>query len=333
MLGKKVGIDLGSASLRMMVKGEGVLTSEPSVIAVRRGDVTASVIGSSALEAAQHDEELRLYRPMQSGAVADPVAMRALIQHVVTRAVGRQRIFKPDIVVAVMSGLPADDRRLLLEAAMIAGARTVYLLDASIAAALGAGVPLHGANAHLVIDIGAGKTEVAVLALEGTISGRCLVGHGGQRLLSCITDHLRTTHGARLAPNVVEDVIASLARVGPHEERRMDVPEAGLGDDDPALTITSTELAPCLEAHLRPIVEAVDDVIADTPASLHDDLRAEGGILCGGGSLLEGLDRQLSAQCGITMRRDGEPMLSVVRGTGYASDNLDVLKRNFMYIR
>src|ERR1700730_12333450 len=197
MLGKKVGIDLGTASLRMMVKGEGVLTSEPFVIAVHHGDVNASVIGSAALDAA-----------------------RSLIHHVVTRAVGRQRIFKPDIVIAVMSALPPDQRRLLLEAAMIAGARTVYLLDAPIAAALGAGIPLAGADAHLVIDIGAGKTEVAVLALEGTIAGRCLAGHGGQRLAASIAEHVRQEHGVTLPAPVLEDIVESVPRVGAPEELR-----------------------------------------------------------------------------------------------------------------
>jgi rod shape-determining protein MreB and related proteins len=332
MLGKKVGIDLGTASLRMMVKGEGVLTSEPSVIAVHHGDVNASVIGTAALDSARQDEELRLYRPLQGGAISDPVAARSLIHHVVTRAVGRQRIFKPDIVIAVMSALPPDQRRLLLEAAMIAGARTVYLLDAPIAAALGAGIPLAGADAHLVIDIGAGKTEVAVLALEGTIAGRCLAGHGGQRLAASIAEHVHKEHGVTLPAPVLEDIVESVARVGAHEERRYDVHAGGPADEQP-LVITSTELASCLDAHVKPIATAIAEVLDDTPIELLDDLRSEGGLLCGGGALLEGIDRQLSALCGFTLRRDAEPTLCVVRGTGYASDNLDVLKRNFMYIR
>jgi rod shape-determining protein MreB len=331
MLGKKVGIDLGTSAVRMTVKGEGVLTREPSVVGVYDGEISATLIGTGALEAAQQDERMRLYRPMQAGAVADPVAARTLIHHLLTRAVGRQRIFKPDVVIAVMSALPSDQRRMLLEAAMIAGARTVYLLDMPIAAALGAGMTLTGVNAHLVVDIGAGKTDVAVLALEGTIASRCLPGHGGQRLLASISDHIRERHGRTLPVHVVEDVVASLARVGPHEERRFDV-RAGFDADD-AVSITSTELMPALDAHVRPIVIAIEEVLADTPSRLVDDVREEGGILCGGGALLEGIDRQLSAVVGFAMRRDGEPLLSVVRGTGYASDSLDVMKRNFMYIR
>lgn len=331
MLGKKVGIDLGTASFRMMVKGEGVLVSEPSAVAVRDGDVGASLIGAAAL-AVSRDETFRVYRPLMAGAIADPVAVRVLIHHVVTRAVGRQRIFKPDIVIAVMSSLPPDQRRTLLEAAMIAGARTVYLLDAPIAAALGAGVPLGGVNAHLVVDIGAGKTDVAVLSLEGTLAGRCLPGNGGHKVAASVAAHLRDAHGVTAPADVVEDIVASLARVGPHEERRLDVRGMSAAGER-TVTLTSSELAPLLEAHARPIAAAVDEVLAETPGLLHDDLRKEGGILCGGGALLEGLDRHLSSACRVTMRRDGNPLLSAVRGTGHASDNLDVLKRNFMYIR
>ncbi len=332
MLGKKVGIDLGTASLRMMVKGEGVLSSEPAVIALRQGDVAASLIGAAAVEAAAGDAAYRVYRPLQGGAVVDPVATRSLIQHIVTRAVGRQRIFKPDVVIAVMSALPGDQRRTLLEAAMIAGARTVYLLDAPIAAALGAGVRLGGAAAHLVIDIGAGKTEVAMLALEGTIAGRCLTGHGGQRFAASIAEHVAKEHGVTLAAPVVEEIAGSLARVGAHEERTLEV--QGMSPDaERSVTITSTELTACIDAHTRPIISAIDQVLAEAPEPLSADVRQTGALLTGGGALLEGIDVSFASACGVPMHRDGEPLLNAVRGTGHASDNLDVLKRNFMYIR
>ncbi|MFN2582418.1 MAG: rod shape-determining protein, partial [Candidatus Dormibacteria bacterium] len=255
-----------------------------------------------------------------------------LINHIVTRAVGRQRIFKPDVVIAVMAALPGDQRRALLEAAILAGARTAYLLDAAIASAMGCGMKLGGPNGHLVVDIGAGKTDIAVLAMEGTIAGRSLAGHGGERLHGCIADHLRTAHGLIVDAHVVEDIIASVARVGAHEERRMDV--TGSRDGNAVSeSLTSTELTSCLDAHVRGIASALDDVLAETPASLRDDIGGEGIVLTGGGARLEGLARALSASTGIHVHVDGEPQLCTVRGTGYALDNLDVLKRNFMYIR
>jgi rod shape-determining protein MreB and related proteins len=332
MLGKKVGIDLGTATTRIIVKGEGMVGSEPTAVAIRGGEVQASLFGTAALEAGADDRDLQLHRPLAGGEIVDAAAARWLINHAMIRAAGRQRIFKPDVVIAVMSSLPGPQRRGLLEAAALAGARTVYLLDAPLAAAMGAGVRLNGPNGHLVIDIGAGKTDIATLALEGTVSGRCLTGHGGVRLHGCVADHVRLEHGAVLDPATVEELIASLARVGPHEERRLEV--TGRTDDgERTMTITSTELAACLDGHLRPILGALDAVLSDTPQRLISDIEREGIILCGGGARLEGLDGAIAAAAGIEVHRDSQPQLCAVHGTGYALDNLDVLKRALMYIR
>ena len=332
MLGKKLGIDLGTATVRLVVKGEGLVAGEPSVVGMGSEGDWSSLYGTAALEAAAVAPRQRLYRPLMGGAVVDPVAARALINHIVSRAVGRQRIFKPDVVIAVMAALPGDQRRTLLEAAMLAGARTAYLLNATIAAAMGSGMRLSGPNGHCIIDIGAGKTDIAVVALESTVAGQTLPGHGGQRLHACIAEHLQQAHGISVEAQTIEAIIASLARVGPHEERRLQL-RGQRASGDQEVMVTSTELAPCLDAHVRAIAAALDAVLADTPPALLEDVRAEGIVLSGGGARLEGLDRALAAASGIEVHVDLEPHLCAVKGTGYALDNLDVMKRNFMYIR
>lgn len=332
MLGRKVGIDLGTATVRIVVKGEGMIGSEPSVVAIRHGDFQASLFGLAALEAAAGDLELDVHHPIDGGRVAETEPARALVTHAIARAVGRQRIFKPDVVIAVMSSLPGDQRRLLLDAAATAGARTAYLLDAPIAAAMGAGIRLSGPNGHLVVDIGAGKTDVAALALEGTVSGRSLPGHGGVRLSASIADHVRQAHGVALGQPAVDDVVASLVRVGPHEERRLEV-TGHSGTTERTVTLRSTELAGALDAHVRPIVTAIGEVLADTPPALVADIGVEGITLCGGGARLEGLDRHIAAAMGLDVHVDSQPHLCAVKGTGHALDNLDVLKRTLMYIR
>jgi rod shape-determining protein MreB len=332
VLGKKVGIDLGTTTTRIIVKGEGMIASEPTAVAIRDGGMQAAVFGDAAFETAAGDAEFQLHRPIAGGEIADAASARWLVNHAMIRAAGRQRIFKPDVVIAVMSSLPGGQRRSLLEAAAVAGARTAYLLDAPLASAMGAGVRLSGPNGHLVIDIGAGKTDIATLALEGTVSGRCLRGHGGMRLHAAIVDHVREAHGVTLDTATVEEVVASLARVGSHEERRLDVMATG-DRGEQSLTITSTELTACLDAHVRPILTALDSVLADTPERLIGDIKREGILLCGGGARLEGLDGAIASATGIDVHRDSEPQLCAVRGTGYALDNLDVLKRALMYIR
>ena len=332
MLGKKVGIDLGTTTTRIIVKGEGMIASEPTAVAIRDGGMQAAVFGESAFETAAEDPEFQLRRPIAGGEIADPASARWLVNHAMIRAAGRQRIFKPDVVIAVMSSLPGGQRRSLLEAAALAGARTAYLLDAPLAAAMGAGIRLSGPNGHLVVDVGAGKTDIAALALEGTVSGRCLAGHGGMRLHTSVAEHVHQEHGVTVDSATVEELIASLARVGPHEERRLDV--IGEGErGEASLTITSTELNACLDAHVRPIVAAIDAVIADTPERLMSDIKREGILLCGGGAQLEGLDSAIATATGIEVHRESQPQLCAVRGTGYALDNLDVLKRALMYIR
>ena len=164
------------------------------------------------------------------------------------------------------------------------------------------------------------------------MSGRCLTGHGGMRLHDCVADHIRTTHGVTLDSATIEEVIASLARVGPHEERTLEVTGSG-AQGEQHLTITSTELNPCLDAHVRPILAALDAVLADTPDRLKNDIQREGILLCGGGARLEGLDGAIATATGFEVHRDSQPQLCAVRGTGYALDNLDVLKRALMYIR
>jgi rod shape-determining protein MreB and related proteins len=332
VLGKKVGIDLGTTTTRIIVKGEGMIATEPTAVAIRDGGVQTAVFGEAAFETSAADPEFQLRRPIAGGEIVDAASARWLVNHAMIRAAGRQRIFKPDVVIAVMSSLPGSQRRSLLEAAALAGARTAYLLDAPLAAAMGAGIRLSGPNAHLVVDVGAGKTDIATLALEGTVSGRCLTGHGGMRLHGCIADHVRQEHGLTLDAATVEEVVASLARVGPHEERRLEV--MGVSETgEVSLTITSTELTGCLEAHVRPILGALDAVIADTPGRLMGDIQREGILLCGGGARLEGLDGAIAAAAGIEVHRDSQPQLCAVRGTGFALDNLDVLKRALMYIR
>jgi len=332
MLGKKVAADLGTQTVRLLVKGENAIASEPTVVTREETEQGIGLFGVAALTAQADDPSLQLGRPIAGGAVADPHLLRMLVGHLLVRAVGRQRIFKPDLVVAVMSALSGDDRRLVLDAAMRAGARTVYLIDSVMAGAIGSGVPVSSSTAHLVIDVGAGKTDIAVLAMESTITRSSLPGHGGDTLQAAVVAQVKKVHGVKLEPPVAEDVVASLLRVGVHEERTLSV--SGLRDGKAATcTVTSPELAPLLDAHLRPIVSAIHEVLAQTPAALLDDIHREGIVAFGGGARLEGLDRHLSAATGIRVNVGGDPLLAVIRGAGYALDNLDVLKRNFMYIR
>jgi rod shape-determining protein MreB len=317
MLGKRLGIDLGAGSVRAVVRGEGLMITEPSVVARhrRRGYCAA---GMAAAELAG-DPEMELIRPVGAGAIANLEAVGALLHQLVNRAAGRQRIFRPDVVMAICPAMGGDDRLVILDICARIGTRTAYLIDSPIAAAMGAGHAPSGSHGYLIVDIGAATADVASLASEGTIATRTITSAG---------DAL----GAVIEPTVAEDIVASLACVGPHEERRMPV-RAGVGEGSVTLSIASIEIADLVDAHARQIGHAVEEVIDETPIPLRRGILEEGIALCGGGARLEGLDRYLGIQTGITVRVAPDAPTCVIRGTQAAVENLDVLRRSFMYIR
>ncbi len=322
MLGKKLGVDLGTATTRVITRGEGTVLAEPTVVAIKEGELVLSLMGSSAIDAAADDSTLELRRPLQGGNIVDRRALTALVQHAVNRAAGRQRIFKPDLVIAVRSGMNGEDRRTVLEAAARAGSRTVYLIDAVIAAAMGAGVAVTSPRASLVIDIGAGKTDVAVLALEGTVASRSL-SVGAEALFDRLAGHVEAVHRVSLSRDELHRATRLLVAAS-HEERTAEIG---------GVLLSSHELAPLVTEHLRAMDTAVLEVLDEAPAALRQDVKRTGLLLTGGGARLEGLERHLGVVCGCSARVASEPDGCTVRGTALAVDNLDVLRRNFMYIR
>jgi rod shape-determining protein MreB and related proteins len=322
VLGKKLGVDLGTSTVRVVTRGEATVIAEPAVVAIREGEAGLTLLGTAALEAAVDDRTLDLRRPIQGGNVRDGRALTALMHQAVNRAVGRQRIFKPDLVIAVRAGMSGDDRRAVLEAAARAGSRTVYLIDAAIAAAMGAGIAVTSSQAHLIIDVGAGKTDIAVLALEGTVSGRSLVT-GSEDLFDRLAAHIEAVHGVVLDRAQLGSA-AHLLVAASHEERTAEIC---------GVLLSSEELSPLVAEYLRPLDTALVEVLEETPVALSRDVRRAGILLTGGGARLEGIERHVAVVAGCSARVATEPEDCTVRGTGLAVDNLDVLRRNFMYIR
>jgi rod shape-determining protein MreB len=329
MLGKRIGIDLGVGTMRVVVRGEAQILTDPSLVARhrRRGLVGA---GLAAVEAAGAPET-ELTHPIRGGGVEDAPGLAALIQRAINRAAGRQRIFRPDVVIALCPAIGGDDRLTILDACARLGTRTVYLIDSPIAAVMGAGHSLAGSRAHLVADIGAGSVDVACVTAEGTIAGRTLP-RGGEALRAAICRRFESLLGVAVEAGAGDDVIASLVTAGPHEERRMEL--GGVtGGPGAAVSVASKDVADLVDDHARRVAGAVREVIDETPATLRGEILAEGVILCGGGAALEGLERFVAAQAGCPARVAPDPQNCVIRGTQIAVESLDVLKRSFVYIR
>ena len=333
MLGKKLAIDVGTASLRMQAKGEQPLAPEPSQVALEESSGRVVAAGAGAAAAAGRDGVI-VVSPVHDGALGDLAGFEALLQHAVTRGVGRQRIFKPDVMLAVMSAMSGRDRRALMEMAVRAGARTTYLIDAPLAAATGAGLPITTLHGHLVIDAGAGKTDVAVVSVESLIVGRC-VRRGGNHLDASIARHLAAAHGLQVTAAAAEDVKLEIGAATPlPEERRLLVRGVDLAGGEPAeVRVSSTEIGEVVRTELQDLGHALREVLAEAPPALLDDIRHDGAVLTGGAARLRGLDRWVSGVIGAPVRVAGEPEGCVVRGVAAALDNLDVMRRNFLYIR
>ena len=312
MLGKKLAIDAGTSAVRLHVKGEQQVFTEPALVSV-----------DGSVVAAMHD-----------GALGDLGAVESLLQQVVTRAIGRQRIFKPDLMLSVMSAMSGRDRRALMEIAVRIGARTTYLIDAALAAATGAGLPVTTAHGHMVIDAGAGKTDVAVVALESVIVGRCL-RRGGRHLDAAVARHIADAHGVMVDAATAEDVKVEIGSATPlAEERRLLVRGVERESGEPVeVSVSSMETGEVVRDQLQDLAAMLREVMAETPDSLVDDIRQSGAVLTGGAARLRGLDRFVGAAIGAPVRIAGEPETCVVRGVAMALDTLDVTRRNFLYIR
>ena len=331
MLGKKIGIDLGSAAMRVHLRGEGVVLDEPAAVAVAaEGRVIA--VGSAAYEAAARGEG-HLRHPLRAGAIDDRAALDACLAHLVSRGAGRQRIFKPDVMVAVASAMSGADRRATLEGCARAGARSMYLIDAPLAAAVGSAVSTSGASGRLIVDIGAGKIDCAVVAGEGMVAVRCL-RRGAAQLTADIAAHLSLAYGARVDDSAAEEAKREVGSAVPlAEERTLRLP-AWHGSEEVEVVVSSTEVHAAMAGWLRSLAELVDAVVDEAPEPLADDVRHRtGGLLAGAGSRLRGLDRYLGVATRIPMTIAPDPAGCVVRGTGAALESLDVVRRTFLYVR
>jgi rod shape-determining protein MreB and related proteins len=332
MLGKKVGIDLGTTAVRLHLKGEGVTFDEPAMIATAPGDDRVLAYGTAALGTAARGGA-RLRTPLRDGAIADAQALDALLSHVITRAVGRQRIFRPDVMVAVVPVMSGPDRRVVMEVAARAGARTVYLIESPLAAAIGAGLSVSSRIGHLVADLGGGTSDIAVVALDGIVSRHTLPGGGGA-LTRAIAGHLSACHGLPVDLGAAEEAkreIGSATALAEERTLRLVLGEsAGRGE----VVVSSTEVKEAMSASLGQLVAAVREVLDDCPEPLLSDIRTRTGlVLTGGGARLRGLDRYLANATGLRVEVAADPQGCVARGAGTALESLDLVRRNFLYLR
>ena len=332
-----LAIDLGTANTLVFVQGRGIVLNEPSIIAIRRTDNEVIGVGHEAKAMlGRTPENIRVLRPLKDGVIADFDVTERMLQYFIERArqisSGRTRawvIDRPRVVVGVPSGITQVEKRAVRDAALQAGARAVYLIEEPTAAAIGAGLPIHEPGGHLIVDIGGGTTEVAVISMTGTVYCNS-VRIAGDEMDEAIIQHIRKHYRLLVGERRAEEIKIALGSAHPEALERCSIEVKGrdLVDGVPkTLVITDEEIREALREPVMTIVETVRTCLERTPPELAADIIEKGVVLTGGGALLRGMDWLLQHVTRLPVRVADDPLSCAVRGAGRALDDVELLKK------
>lgn len=325
----KIGIDLGTANVLVYVKGKGIVIREPSVVAISESNHIVAV-GEEAREMiGRTPDNISAIRPMKDGVIADYVITEAMLRYFIRKA-GRT-FTKPEVMVCVPSGVTSVEKRAVRDAALKAGAREAYLIEEPLAAAIGANVPISGASGNMVIDIGGGTSEIAVVALGGIVVSRSL-RVGGNRFDESIASYIRRKYNLMIGERTAEEVKIAIGTALPLErELTLDVRGRDLIAGLPrTIPMTSSEIMEAMEKPLQQVVTAVRAVLEETPPELASDIIDKGMVMTGGGALLRNMDRLLTQVTGVPCHVAENALNCVALGTGLAMEHFDFFKSSLV---
>lgn len=329
MFSRYIGIDLGTVNVLVYVKGRGIVLQEPSMVAISNVDGKIVAVGNEARTMLGRTPEIiEVMRPMRDGVIADYMVTEAMLRYFITKVVGRFPLVRPIIMISVPVGVTSVESRAVHDAAIQAGGREAYLLPEPLAAALGAGLPIDTPSGNMIVDLGGGTCEAAVISLNGiVVSASSRVG--GNKLDDAIANYIRRKYNLVIGDQTAEEIKIAIGSALPLEEELvMEVK----GRDQVAglphtIDITASEVTEAMAEPLSAIVATVRSVLEKTPPELAADVIDRGMVLAGGGALLRNLDRLLAQESGVPCFVAENPIGCVALGAGRALDNLDVLKR------
>ena len=332
MFSKKIAIDLGTANSLVYVSGRGIVLREPTVVAVSVDDERIMAVGTDAREMiGKTPESIVASRPLKNGVIADYFVTEALLRYFIDKVVGRVRLIKPDVIISIPAGATSVEARAVLDAAYSAGAKTAYLVPEPLAAAIGAGLPIAEPSGNMIVNIGGGTTEIAVVSVYGmVVTGSVRVG--GTALDEAIMQYLRRTYNLVIGDNTAEKVKIEIGAAFPlHKERTMEVKGRDFVTGLPrTAVVSSTEVVQCIAQPLNQIAAAIKSVLEKTPPELSSDIIDKGIVLSGGTSLLENLDKYITHFTGVPTHIADDPLLCVVKGLGKAIESLDIFSKSMI---
>lgn len=323
----KVGIDLGTTSVLVHVYGKGIVLNEPSVVAVSDTNQILAIGTEAKRMIGRTPDSIRAYRPMKDGVIADYRVTEAMLRYFLRKALGFT-ILKPDVIVSVPAGVSSTEKRAVVEAALKAGARNAYVVKEPILAAIGAGLPIYEAQGHMIVDVGGGTIDVAVIALGGIVAANS-VKCAGNKIDLAIIDHVKKTHNLSIGEKTAEDVKIQIGSALPLEEELvMNIKGRDLLTGLPRTTeVKTNEIVRAISRELRDMVKAVKDVFQDTPPELASDIIDYGIIMTGGTSQLRNFPELVKRRTGVKASLADQALFCVAKGTGIALEHLDIYKR------
>lgn len=332
MFTNKIGIDLGTSNILVFIPQKGVVINEPSVVAVSVDDNKILAVGNEAKEMlGKTPESIRASRPVKDGVIADYKVTEAMMKYFINKVSGKIRFSKPEVIVSVPAGITSTERRAVIDATLQAGAKVAYVVKEPILAAIGADIPINTPFGNMIIDIGGGTSEVAVISLGGIVSFSS-VRVGGDKLDQAILEYIKKKHGVAIGERNAEEIKIKIgSAIIEKEEDFMEVRGRNLVSGLPkTIKIGSREITEAMQDKLAEIIRAVKNVLQDTPPELSSDVIDRGMVLSGGGALLRNMDKLLSQATGVPCYVADEPLLCVAKGTGKILENLDMYKRSII---
>ncbi|MFA6587713.1 MAG: rod shape-determining protein [Patescibacteria group bacterium] len=332
IFGKKLGIDLGTTNTLVHIPNRGIVLNEPSVVAISVMDKRVLAVGSEAKEMlGRTPDTIIASRPLKEGVIADYKTTEAMLRYFINKALGGVKFFRPEVMIAVPAGITSTERRAVIDATIQAGAKAAYIIKEPIAAAIGANIPIGSASGHMIIDLGGGTSEVAVISLGGIVANTS-VRIGGNKFDSAIQEYTRKKHGVAIGERTSEELKIQIGSALPLEEKLvMDIKGRDMVSGLPTtLRLTSDDVTAAIQNELMGIIQAVKSVLQNTPPELSADVIDKGMVLSGGSALLRNLDKLLTQETGVPAYVADDPLLCVAKGTGVALDNLDSYKRSIL---
>ncbi len=328
---KRIGIDLGTANSLVYLAGAGIVLNEPTVVAVSTDDNRVLAVGNEAKEMlGRTPGNITATRPMRDGVIADYVITEAMLRYFIDKVCGRNRLFKPEVMVCVPAGVTSVERRAVLDATLSAGAKTAYLIDEPLAAAIGANIPIANPSGNMIVDIGGGTAEAAVICLGGVVV-HSSVRVGGNKIDEAIQSWIRKKYGLIIGESQAEQIKITIgnAMLNKKDPKKMDVRGRDSASGLPkTISLNELEINEAIAEPLRKIIAGIKGVLEQTPPELASDIIDKGIVMSGGTSMLNNFDKLMTEATGVPCHLADNALLCVALGTGMALDNLDLYKKS-----